>query len=148
MTDTKPVRATVSHRFAASAERVYDAWLDPKTAGKWLFATPTGEMVRVEIDARVGGKFVITERRDGEDVEHRGEYLELARPRRIVFALRVEKYAQESDRVIVDITPLASGCDVTVTHEMSSAYAEYIKRTEEGWAGVLVSLEKTLGSRV
>jgi hypothetical protein len=29
------------------------------------------QMVRVEIDARVGGQFVIVERRDGEDVEHR-----------------------------------------------------------------------------
>lgn len=55
----------VTHRFTASAERVFDAWLDPANVGKWLFATPDGVMVRVAFDARVRGKFVITERRGG-----------------------------------------------------------------------------------
>ena len=139
------VTARVTHRFAASAERVFDAWLDPRTVGKWLFATPTGEMVRVEIDPRVGGTFVITERRDGEDVMHTGEYLEIDRPRRLVFSLRVQKYAQDSDRVVVEITPLATGCELTLTYQMAAAHASYVTRTEEGWAGVLAGLANTLG---
>ena len=68
-------------RFYFSIERVFDAWLDPSKASKFLFATPTGKMVRVEIDARVGGSFVIT-RRDGEDVGHVGDLSwEIDRPR-------------------------------------------------------------------
>ena len=58
-------------RLGFSIERVFDAWLDPSKASKFLFATPTGKIVRVEIDARVGGSFIIA-RRDGEDVEHVG----------------------------------------------------------------------------
>jgi uncharacterized protein YndB with AHSA1/START domain len=147
---TQQIVARVSHTFTASAERVYDAWLDPRTVGQWLFATPTGMMVRVEIDARVGGSFSITERRDGEDVEHVGQYVELTRPRRIVFLLTVPKYSQQADRIAVDIVPLTVGCEVTVTHEFGARVAttpesaENAKKAEGGWAGVLQKLSGVL----
>jgi uncharacterized protein YndB with AHSA1/START domain len=106
--DSVLVRAT--QRFDASAERVYDAFLDPSQAGKFLFATPTGQIVRCEIDARVGGTFTIVDRRDEEDVVHTGKYLTLERPRRIVFTLSVPKYSGDESTVRIDIAPLAKGC--------------------------------------
>jgi uncharacterized protein YndB with AHSA1/START domain len=69
------VRAT--HRFDASAGRVHDAFLDPSKAGTFLFATPTGQIVRCEIDARIGGAFTIVNPRDEDDVAHTGKYLTL-----------------------------------------------------------------------
>ena len=128
----------VTHHFNASPERVFDAWLDPKTAGKWLFATPTGVMVRVEIDARIGGRFVIVDRRDGEDVEHTGEYLEIDRPRRLVFTFGVPKYSPLFTKVTVGIEPAASGCDLTLIQE--NVPAEYLGRNEKGWIGTLTGL--------
>ena len=85
MSKQQTAQVRVNRRISASPERVFDAWLDPKKAGKFLFATATGQMVRAGIDPRVGGKFVFIDRRDGEDVEHTGEYLDLDRPRRLVF---------------------------------------------------------------
>ena len=79
----------VTQKFASDEESIYDAFLDPKTASKFLFATPTGTMVRAEIDARVGGRYTFVERRDGADVLHTGEYLELLRPLRMVFTFAV-----------------------------------------------------------
>jgi uncharacterized protein YndB with AHSA1/START domain len=133
--DTVLVRVT--HRFDASAERVYDAFLDPARASKFLFATGTGQNVRCEIDARVGGKFVVVDRRDGEDVSHIGTYVELDRPRRIVFTLLVEKYSTDADRVTIDIAALRRGCELTLTHEMSAKYKESSGSAREGWASIL-----------
>lgn len=132
----------VSHRFNAPAERVFDAWLDPKTVGRWLFATSDGEIVRADIDAKVGGRFVITDRRDGEDVEHTGEYLEIARPHRLVFTFGVPKYSDVFSRVTVEITPLETGCELVLTNE--GLLPEYESRTAEGWTMILASLERTL----
>jgi uncharacterized protein YndB with AHSA1/START domain len=140
-TDARPI-VRVTHRFDASAERVFDAWLDPKTAGRWLFATATGQMVRVEIDARIGGQFIIVERRNGEDVEHRGEYLDIDRPRRLVFTFGVPKYSSETTRVSVDIVPRDTGCELTLTHE--GVLPDYVERTSAGWTEILGRLAANL----
>ena len=131
------VLARVTHRFDAAAERVYDAFLDPGRASKFMFATAAGQIVRCEIDARVGGTFTIVDRRNGEDVVHTGTYLALERPRQIVFTLSVEKYSQDTDTVTIEIARLGKGCEVTLTHEMKAKYAPFQERAREGWAGIL-----------
>jgi len=133
----------VTRRFDASMERVFDAWLDPEKAGKWLFATPTGQIVRVEIDPRVGGAFVITDRRDNEDVEHVGTYLEIDRPRRLVFTFAVPKHSKQFTRVSIDLKPLPTGCELTLTHE--GVLPEWLERTIEGWEKILAALAASLG---
>jgi uncharacterized protein YndB with AHSA1/START domain len=141
MTDVRPI-VRVTHPFEASAERVFDAWLDPKTAGRWLFATPTGQMVRVEIDARVGGRFIFVDRREGEDIEHCGEYLDIDRPRRLVFAFGVPKYSPEMTHVRIEIVPREAGCQLTLTHE--GVLPEYTSRTQAGWTEILARLAAVL----
>jgi uncharacterized protein YndB with AHSA1/START domain len=142
MATEKPASLQVVRRFEAGADRVFDAWLDPDTASKWLFATESGQMIRVEIDPRVGGSFNFT-RCDGDDVEHVGEYLEIERPRRLVFTFSVPKYSKQITRVTVDIKSLESGCELTLTHE--DVLPEWASRTEAGWGMILNSLAKTLG---
>jgi uncharacterized protein YndB with AHSA1/START domain len=135
----------VSRRFEFSAERVFDAWLDSATVGKWLFVTPTGQMIRCEIDARVGGRFIITERRDGEDVEHTGEYLEIERPRRLVFTFSVPKYSSQETKVTLDIVPLgAAGCELNLIHE--NVLPEWASQTHEGWTKILAGLAEQLAA--
>jgi uncharacterized protein YndB with AHSA1/START domain len=138
-------RATVrvAHHFSASAERVFDAWLDPAKAGKFLFATPTGTMVRAEIDPRVGGRFCFVDRRDGQDAEHVGTYLEIDRPRRLVFTFGVPQFSSEMTRVTIEIVAHGTGCELTLTHD--DVLPDYATRTEGGWRMILDSLAKTLG---
>jgi uncharacterized protein YndB with AHSA1/START domain len=131
----------VTHHFAASPERVFDAWLDPTKAAKFLFATPTGQMVRAEIDARVGGAFVFV-RRDGEDIEHNGTYLAIDRPRRLVFTFAVPKFSAELTTVTIDIVKRGTGCELTLTHE--GVLPEWSERTEGGWRMILDGLGRTI----
>ncbi len=134
----------VTRRFTATPARVFEAWLEPETAGKFLFATKTGTMVRVDIDVRVGGRFALVDRRDGEDIEHIGEYLEIDRPRRLVFTFGVPKYSALLTRVIIDIAPLASGCELTLTQE--GVLPEWREKSIEGWTMILDGLAGVLAS--
>jgi uncharacterized protein YndB with AHSA1/START domain len=141
---SKPTDRTVvvSRFFAAPAESVFDAWLDPAAAGCWLFATPDGKMVRVEIDPRVGGTFTLAEQRPDGLVEHVGTYREIARPRRLVFSFSVPKYSAVTTRVKIDLVPHGPGCELTLTHEGVRPDDE--KPTAAGWTGILERLAATL----
>src|SRR4051794_38943133 len=114
MTEKTKARIRVVRHFNASSERVFDAWLDPDKACNFLFATPKGEMVRVEIDARVGGSFYIVERRDGVDAEHSGEYLEIDRPKRLVFSFSVQSFPATTVEITLKST--STGCELTLIH--------------------------------
>jgi two-component system cell cycle response regulator DivK len=140
-----PMEVRVERRFEAGAERVFDAWLDPGTAARWLFATPAGEMARVEIDPRVGGAFTIVERRDGEDVAHTGVYEAVERPGRLVFTLAVPRYSDRTSRIAVDIEPLADGARLVLTQEPAPDSAEEAGKYRHGWATVLDGLAAALG---
>jgi uncharacterized protein YndB with AHSA1/START domain len=137
MSESKTRAIRVTHRFDAAAERVYDAFLDAAKAARFLFATPTGRVVRCDLDARVGGSFTIVDRRNGEDVAHTGTYLELERPRRIVFTFKVEKYSSDATTVTIDTHPLPRGCELTLTHDIPAEYADFEERTRNGWTSIL-----------
>lgn len=147
MSNTEKIEVQVRQPFNAPAERIYDSFLDPERARKFLFATFTGKMVVAEIDPKVGGRFTFVDRRESGDAAHYGKYLELNRPSRIVFEFSVQKDSPEADRVTVDIKPLAKGCEVTLTHEISADYEHLIERVQQGWESVLDGLGATLRRR-
>jgi two-component system, cell cycle response regulator DivK len=136
------VRAT--RRFEAPAEAVFDSWLDEATAGEWLFATPDGEMLRVAIDGRVGGRFEIAERRGGEDVLHTGAYEIVERPTRLVFTLQLPLYSPNIERVSVEIVPVDEGCDLTLTQSVSPEAPASPEQIERGWTTILGALADRL----
>ncbi|WP_343518174.1 SRPBCC domain-containing protein [Sphingomonas sp.] len=140
---SEPVILTVRRDFAASPERVFDAWLDPAQARRFLFATSDGEMQTVEIDARVGGRALIVERRPGGDAGHRLQFEVIDRPTRLVFLFAADP-AEEGEwtRVSIDIAATATGCTLTLTHEMNPQWAAYEDQTRSGWTMILDSLAR------
>jgi uncharacterized protein YndB with AHSA1/START domain len=134
---------TLSRAFGCSPEKVFDAWLNPAKAGKFLFATPGGEMKKVEINAIPAGRFLIVERRGGEDVEHVGEYTEIHRPSRIAFTFVVPKYSPVSTRVSIEIEPGKTGCELRLTN--LGIPEAIVAKCESGWSAVLDNLAGVLG---
>jgi uncharacterized protein YndB with AHSA1/START domain len=140
-----PAAIHVACRYSVSPERVFNAWLDPEIAGRWLFATASHPMTHVEIDARVEGSFCFAEQRGGESIRHTGEYIEIVPHRRLVFTLCMEEHPHATTRVKVEIVPLKTGCELVLTHKgVPPAYASH---TKARWTGILYGLGVTLDSR-
>lgn len=142
----RPAAICVRRRLGAPAVPVFDAWLDPELAGRWLFATASCPIAHVEIDARVAGAFRFADFRDGRMTEYAGEYLEIVPPRRLAFTLIMGCRPRVVTRVTVAITPRRSGCELTLTHEYVPV--ERAEQTEARWTGILYGLGVMLASTI
>jgi uncharacterized protein YndB with AHSA1/START domain len=134
----------LSRRFGAPAEAVFDAWLDPATAGTWLFATPDGESVRVEIDPRVGGRYEIVERRGRRGGAPHRPYEAIERPGRLVFTLSVPLHSASEDRVTIAIRPEEGGSELTLGQTRSPDAPASAEQIEKGWSHILEALAERL----
>jgi len=141
------VTARVRRRYRASPERVFDSWLDPAQVEAWMGAAARregmGELVHVELDARVGGRFRFVYRRAGSELVQSGSYLELRRPRRLVFSWDIA--LPHVERVEIEITPTAEGCELLLEHVMDPAWRGDVSPATAAWASVMARIADALG---
>ena len=146
MPTSLPVHATVTIKFSATPERVFDAWLDTGMISKFMFGPQLREeeIVSLKLDARVGGSFSFVVRRQGVEIDHIGEYIEISRPHRLVFSWAVREHLPDSSRIVIDIVPLPTGCELTLTQEMSSSWADFANQAKAAWTKMLNALAGVL----
>lgn len=137
---------TLTRTYAATPERLFDAWLDPAQVRRFLFATPDGEMTTVEIDARVGGDALIVERRGDKEALHRLRYEAIERPHRLVFLFKAciagGPVADAWTRVTIAIEAEGGGARLTLTHD--GVWTDFEDKTREGWTMILASLARVM----
>lgn len=129
-------RASVTIR--GKPEAVFDAWLDPKRAGRFLAA---GEMVvgDIELDPREGGAFRLVMQGAAERYVHHGRYVLIDRPRRLVFTWISPGTEWRLSLVTVAFTPVDGGVRVDLEHE-GLPDADRAERHRRGWGSILDKL--------
>ena len=143
MTPIPSIEVRVTRYFEASPERVFDAWLVPRTLGQWMFGprVRAENVVRLDVDPRVGGSFSLKVERNGELIDHIGHYLEIERPHRLVFTWAVKNDSDDApSEVHIDIDATGSGCVLTLTHRMDAKWSDYSDRTRDAWTTMLDAL--------
>lgn len=136
----------LTRRFDAAPERVFDAWLAPAMIGRFMFGPDLRdeEVLRIDVDPRVGGAFSFLVRRQGVEIDHVGRYLEIARPRRLAFTWGIVGESEDQSRVDIEITPLEAGCELVLAHRMDPRWADFADRVRGGWSTMLDALARAL----
>jgi uncharacterized protein YndB with AHSA1/START domain len=142
------VTVQVTRRFSASPEQVFNAWLNPEMIGRWMFgpAVREEEILRILIKPIVEGSFSFLVLRQGQEIDHIGEYREIDRPRRLVFTWGIAGESAGQSVVTIEISPLETGSELTLTHQMDPAWAAYKDRTKAGWEKMLEKLAEAVTS--
>jgi uncharacterized protein YndB with AHSA1/START domain len=129
----------------APRERVFGAWTDPEALKVW-FVHPGYEIPRVEIDARVGGRYRIVMRKlpDGEPFEVSGIYREVRPPERLSFTWTWSTDPDGSETLVtVEFRKAGAGTEVVLTHARFAK--EDVRRDhEQGWGICLDGLARRL----
>ena len=140
---------TLVRRVAARPSIVFDALTTPDGIACW-WGPDDGPVLVAETDVRVGGRFRVRFRMlDGTEHESSGQYLELAKPSRLVMSWRWTDGGEpdetgEDSRVEIDLRPIESGCELTLTHSRLRGEVSRASH-EEGWTGALDKLVRHLG---
>lgn len=144
MTDAPVIR--VARTFNASAERVFDAWLDPVWIGRFMFGPHLRDeqIVSLSNEQRVGGQFHYKVTRQGQAIDHTGTYREIDRPRRLVFTWGVDSVQGDLSVVTITLTARGDTCELTLTHQLHPDWADYAERTQAGWSKIVGDLAAAL----
>jgi uncharacterized protein YndB with AHSA1/START domain len=143
---------TLSRRFDAPRERVFEAWTNPDVLREWWAAQPGWEGSRAEVELKPGGRYRLSMRDPENDVEHTvgGEYREITPPERLAFTWtwetnEAQMAGSDDTLVVVEFREDGDGTEVVLTHS-GFANDEIRGMHEHGWNGTFDSLERHLAT--
>jgi uncharacterized protein YndB with AHSA1/START domain len=145
---------TMVRSFDVSADRVFDAWLNPEMMRKWFFTMEHTNKV-AKNEPHIGGTWEIVDHREGKDYRAVGEYIEIDQPNKLVFTFKMPQFSETVDTITVEIKPLEKGCEMTFSQEIivphedgwtsediEKALTEYHDGSEHGWNLMFLGLKQ------
>ncbi len=135
---------TMTRRFEASPERVYDAWTDPALASLWLFTGPGTEDHVCTMDPRPGGRWTISSTREGRVYTATGEFLQTDRPRALQLTFAMPQFSHEHDLITVTFEADGDGCIMRFRQEGLAQVAK--GPSESGWTPMFWGLAAAIGA--
>ena len=139
---TEPAAATLEVRrtFAASRQRVFNAWTTAEALKQW-HAPENAEVQNATVDFRVGGRYLIEMRgKDGNLHVVGGEYREIDPPKRLVITWAWQTGARASDSIVtVEFHERGAETEVVLLHEGLMTEEERAGH-RHGWVGCFEKL--------
>jgi uncharacterized protein YndB with AHSA1/START domain len=131
----------------ATPDVVFNAMIDPEQLAAWWGSPETYRTSNWQVDLRPGGEWSTTAKNvsDGRNGVVRGRYLEVERPRLLVYTWQPswDDFAETTIRV--ELTPTRTGTRVRITHSGFGDRLASATGHTAGWRRVLGWLEDHVG---
>lgn len=136
----------VTHCFEYPCQTVFDCWLQESATARWLLTAQDAPAAKVELDARVGGRFQISQQRQQGPLLLTGLFHLIEPPHQLLFSLENPLYA-EPDLVRLQFTPHPFGCELTVFHHVPVLALAGQQKLIERWTNILMRLVADLNDQ-
>jgi uncharacterized protein YndB with AHSA1/START domain len=138
---------TIIRVFDAPRERLWKEWTEPVPFADW-FGGGAAEvpLSSVSMDVRPGGSWRATMFADPgrREIHWKGEYLEVAKPERLVFTLSDQPGDDAFELITVVLTDLGDGRTEMHFHQQGRMTAEQYERAGQGWSTFFDRIEQRL----
>jgi uncharacterized protein YndB with AHSA1/START domain len=134
--DTTGPSVQIRRRVKATAEQVFDLWTQPDLMVRWMSPFPGAVDCKASCDLRPGGAFslVMTSKEANREVS--GTYVEVHRPRKLVFTWIGPLTNHVNTLVTVELYPRGDETDLVLTHERLPTVT-IVEGHTRGWGNIL-----------
>jgi len=134
--DTTGAIVQVRRRVRAGAEEIFDLWTKPDLMARWMSPFPGAVNCKASCDLRPGGAFSLFMSSGESSREVSGTYVEVDRPRKLVFTWMGPLTNNVTTLVTVELNPRGDETDLVLTHERLPTQAIHEGHTK-GWGNIL-----------
>jgi uncharacterized protein YndB with AHSA1/START domain len=142
--EMKTIEITVKRTIPAPAEKVFDAWMDPKCPGGAWFGGET--LIMAPLPPAAGSLFYFTVLWDRHTYAHFGRFIEVQRPGKVEYTWMGEGTKGIESTVTVTFEGRGKETDVTLRH-VNLPDDDLGRATEYGWAHILDTIAEVLAKK-
>jgi uncharacterized protein YndB with AHSA1/START domain len=144
--DTSAPTVQIRRRLRAGADEIFDLWTKPDLMVQWLSPFPGPVECRASCDLRPGGAFRLVMSSGSSIREVSGAYVQIDRPRKLVFTWSGPLTNHATTLVTVEFHPHGDATELVVTHERLPTSAMFEGHTK-GWGQILDHLARAISTR-
>lgn len=130
---------SITKTIPAPRQKVFDAWLAPEALTQFMTPGPEMTVPKAETDPRVGGSFLIVMKAGEQEIEHRGEYLEIDRHDRLVFTW-ISGHTQPGSTVTLTFEELSPKETKLTLHHVGFPSEQSRDNHRGGWTAIAEKL--------
>jgi uncharacterized protein YndB with AHSA1/START domain len=134
--DTTGPIVQVRRRLKAGADQIFDLWTKPDLMVRWMSPYRGAVVCKATCDLRPGGAFSLVMSAEESSREVSGTYLQVDRPRKLVFTWVGPLTNNVTTLVTVELNPCGDETDLVLTHERLPTLAICEGHTT-GWGNIL-----------